>query len=79
MEEKNGDKQLINNYRPVSLLPMCATVFEKIICNSLFEFLDTNKPRNDNQSGFRPGDFCMHQLLSITREIYKALHANPSR
>ena len=31
---KKGDKQLITNYRPVSLLPLCGKVFEKIISNS---------------------------------------------
>ena len=71
---KKGDKQLINNYWPVSLLPK----FLRKLCISLFEFVDTNKLINNNQSGFRPGDFCKHQLLSITHEIYKAFHANPS-
>ena len=28
---KKGDKQLINNYRPVSLLPIHAKVFDKTI------------------------------------------------
>ena len=25
-----------------------------------------------NQSGFKPGDSCINQLLSITHEIYKS-------
>ena len=75
---KKGNKQLINNYRPVSLLPICAKVFEKIIYNSLLEFLDTNKLLNNNQSGFHPGDSCKHQLPWITHEIYKAFDENPS-
>ena len=33
---------------------------------------------NGNQSGFLPGDSCMHQLLSISHEFYKAFDANPS-
>ena len=74
---EKGDKQFINNYRPVPLLPICAKVFEKIIYNCLFEFLDTNKLLNSNQSGFRPSYSCMHQLLLITLEIYKAFDANP--
>ena len=32
---KKGDKQIIKNYRPVSLLPICSKIFEKIIFNSL--------------------------------------------
>ena len=75
---KKGDKLLSNNYRPVSLLPICTKVFEKIIFNSLFEFLDTSKLLNKNQSVFHPSDSCVHQLLSVTHEIYKAFNANPS-
>ena len=32
---KKGDKQVINNYRPVSLLPICGKIFERLIFNSL--------------------------------------------
>ena len=60
---KKGDKHIIKNYRPVSLLPICSKIFEKIIFNSLFKYLDDNKLLNCNQSGFRPGDSCAHQLL----------------
>ena len=75
---KKHDKQLIKNYRPVSLLPICSKIFEKVIFNLLFKYLDDNNLLNSNQSGFRPGDSCVHQLLSITHEIYKAFDANPS-
>ena len=33
---KKGDKQLIENYRPISLLPICGKCFEKIIFNNLY-------------------------------------------
>ena len=75
---KKNDKQLIKNYRPVSLLSVCSNIFEKIIFNSLFKYLEDNNLLNGNQSGFHSGDSCVHQLLSITHEIYKAFDANPS-
>ena len=74
---KKHDKPLIKNYQPVSLLPICSKIFEKVIFNSPFKYLDDNL-LNSNQSGFRPGDSCVHQLLSITHEIYKAFDANLS-
>ena len=43
---KNGDKQLITNYRPVSLLPVCGKAFEKIIFNSLYVYLNNNNLLN---------------------------------
>ena len=33
---------------------------------------------NSNQSGFRPGDSCINQLLAITYEIFEAFDGNPS-
>ena len=69
---------MITNYRPVSLLHICGKVFEKIIFNSLFVYLNNNNLLNSNQSGFRPGDSCVNQLISITHDIYKAFDANPS-
>ena len=33
--EKN-DKRIINNYRPVSVLPICGKIFERIIYNPVF-------------------------------------------
>ena len=59
-------------------LPIYSKVFEKVIFNLLFKYLDDNNLLNSNQSGFRPGDSCVHQLLSITHEIYKVFDANPS-
>ena len=75
---KKGDKQLITKNRPVSLLPICEKVFEKIIFNSLFVYLNNNNLLSSNQCGFRPGDSCVLQLVSITHDIYKAFDANPS-
>ena len=35
---KKNDKQIVSNYRPVSLLPICSKIFEKLILNELFKF-----------------------------------------
>ena len=53
-------------------------IFEKLIFNSLFKYLENNNLLNSHHSRFRPGDSCVHQLLSITYDIYKSLDANPS-
>ena len=37
---KKNDKQLVKNYRPVSLLPKCGNIFELILYNFLFSFLN---------------------------------------
>ena len=37
---KKGDKPLIKNYRPISLLPICGKIFENIISNNLYSYLN---------------------------------------
>ena len=68
----------MKNCRPVSLLPICYKIFEKIIFNSLFKYLEDNKLLTCNQSGFRPSNSCLHQLLSITHKVYNLFDPNPS-
>ena len=70
---KKNDKQLLKNYRPISLLPICGKIFERILYNSLFDFLNQNDLISPAQSGFKPGDSCINQLLSITHEIYHSM------
>ena len=66
---KKNDKQLIANYRPISLLPILAKVFERIIFKNLYNYLNSNNLITNNQSGFRPGDSVVNQLLSIVHDI----------
>ena len=75
---KKGDKQLLQNYRPVSLLPICGKIFERIIFNPIFEYLEKNSLLCPNQSGFRPFDSCENQLLSIVHDIYANFDQHPT-
>ena len=66
---KKGDKQL-KNYRPISLLPICGKILEKLIFNQLYTYLHTNNLITKNLSGFRPGDSTKKQLLFLIDEIH---------
>ena len=75
---KKGDKQFIKNYRPISLLPICGKVLEKIIFNNLYAYLYTNNLITKNQSGVRPGDstptnYCIFLMKSIRHLIVQHL------
>ena len=72
-----NDKQLVNNYRPISLLPIFGKIFEKIIFDRIYDFLLKEELLNPNHSGSRPSDSCINQLLAITREIFEAFDCNP--
>ncbi len=65
------------NYRPISLLPIFGKILEKLIYDSLYSHLVSYELLNPNQSGFRPGDSTINQLISITHTIYKAFNGNP--
>ena len=69
---KKGDKQILKNYPPISLLRVCGKIFEKLIFNEMFKFFIENDLISPNQSDFKPGDSCINQLLSITHDIYKS-------
>ena len=75
---KKGDKNDVKNYRPISVLPLCGKLFEKLIYDALYSYFENNNIFDINQSGFRKGDSCVNQLISITHDIFKALDSNPS-
>ena len=49
---KKGDKQALENYRPVSLLPICGKILERLMFNKMFNFFNEIKLISSNQSGF---------------------------
>ena len=75
---QKNDKRCIKNYRSVSLLPICGKIFERIFYNPLFLYLGSNDLLTPHQSGFRPNDSCIYQLLSIVHSIYADFDHNPS-
>ena len=68
---KKGDKQSIKNYGPVSLLPFCDKIIEKIIFNNLYSYLKVESLWKN--SGFL--QFCpkskTHPFLC---KIYRRFH-----
>ena len=71
---KKNDKHIINNYHPVSSLPICGKISEHIMYNPVVLYLENNK----HQSGFCPNDSCIYQLIPIVHHIYANLDHNPS-
>ena len=73
---KKNDKQAVENYRPISLLPILDIVFERIIVKNLYNYFIANNLITKNQSGFRPGDSVTNQLLSLVNDIHTAFDNN---
>ena len=73
---KKGDNTLMNNYRPISLLPVISKVIEKIICTQLSSYFENNKLFYDSQYGFRPNHCTEQATLELTDRIIPAMDNN---
>ena len=66
---KGGDKTSPDNYRPVSLTPVIAKIFEKIIKKSVEEHVTREQILSNQQHGFRKGRSTSSNLLQFTNDI----------
>ncbi len=60
---------LLENYRPVSLLPFVAKTLERVVFNQLSLFLSQYNKLDAKQSGFRSGHSTETALLSVTEAL----------
>ena len=63
---KHGERSDLNNYRPISIIPVVAKVFERIIYDQMYAFLTENNLLCDSQSGFRRLHSTVTALLEST-------------
>ena len=54
----------LNNYRPISVISVIAKVFERIVCDQLYNFLSDEDIISTHQSGFRSS----HSTLTVLLE-----------
>lgn len=70
---KEGDKELISNYRPVTLISNFAKIFEKILKKRLTSFLSKYNILSEMQYGFREGRSTQDAICDLTCKIYDSL------
>lgn len=75
---KGSDKSNVNNYHPISLLPLPGKLLESIIHSRLLDYLSYYGILSDKQWGFRPGrstiDASSNLLESILLSINSKKH-----
>ena len=71
---KKENERKVKNYRPVSLLPICGKIFERLTYNIMYDFLSDNNLLSPNQSGFRSSYSYINLLISINHEILNAFN-----
>ena len=70
---KSKDKQMLNNYRPISLLPIFSKILEKVIHHKLFNFLDINNTLFSSQYGFRKNHSTVNAVTELVSHVIKAM------
>ena len=72
---KKGDPQLLDNYRPVSVIPIFGKLFEKVIYSKLYSFLTAKNVIYDKQFGFRKSHSTTHAINYSINRILKEIEA----
>lgn len=69
---------LVENYRPISLVPTISKIFEKIFLTRLLDYMSFNNILAEAQHGFRPGKSTTSALLDFTSTVLEALDGSRS-
>ena len=72
---KEGERRELDNYRPISIIPVVAKFFERIIYNQVYAFLIDNNVLSNSQSGFR----CLHSTVTALLEASNSWAYNIDR
>lgn len=73
---KDGDRNDVNNYRPISILTSISKIMEKIINKRLINYFNKFHLLSNRQFGFREGKSTEEAVLELTNLITKHLEGN---
>ena len=65
----NGDRNLVNNYRPISILTSFSKILERKVYIRTSQFLEKHKNFSDSQFGFREKHSTTHAILQLIAKI----------
>ena len=73
---KKGTKMEINNYRPISLLPVISKILEQLMYKRVVSFIDSCKLFYEGQYGFRKNRSTIDALTDVLISILNGLENN---
>ena len=72
---KSGEKSLIENYRPISFLPVFSKVIEKLIKTRILSFINRHEILYDHQSGFDKKRSTTYPRIDVITECYDIINS----
>ena len=72
---KKGSTYDVNNYRPISLLPVMSKIFKKLVYTRLVSFLNRNGFFHETQFGFFPNHSASRATTLLIENITEAFEA----
>ena len=73
---KEGSRNEVTNYRPISVLPVLEKILERVVHDQLYSFFTANSLFNSSQSGFRQGHSTTTCAFTVLNDIYKSFDKN---
>ena len=70
---KNGDKTLLENYRPLAILSVFSKIFEMAMCNRILKFLHKFQILNTAQHGFTKGKSTISAICNFITNIFNSI------
>ena len=70
---KSKERELVNNYRPISLLMTISKILEKVVYKRVYNFMQDTQQIYTSQYGFRAGHSCESAISEVLGEIAKSL------
>ena len=71
---KSGNLTQVQNYRPISLLPLPGKILEKLIHKQLENYVEANSLLASSQHGFRKSHSTIHSVEQLPNYIEKKMN-----
>ena len=71
---KGGDRESVNNYRPVSLLPLPGKLLKKIVHSKISIFLEDQTFLSQHQGGFRKGFSTTSTIVDLIDDLFTGIN-----
>ena len=70
---KGGNAKDLDNYRPISILPVFSKILEKVVYFQLYHYLENNKLLSPYQFGFRKNHSTKSSVVHLTDTVRKSM------